>query len=306
MNLSDLKICEYLAQERHFGRAAARASLSQPAVSLALKRVERHYGVRLFDRGHGTVALTQAGERMLPLIRSMLDRADLLRQAASADHPVGEEAVRVGYTPWTRPHVRRLVAAVRATRPELEIKLSPATVLAQRRLLTEGGLDIACLPSPHGAFDRDGGPATLNLSALAAVRGTARRSRVTLVPDLEDGCIRARIIELLELTGVPDGVREVASPEELIDRVLAGEGSGLVDPCALSMSMRSAVSVQRIGTRGLVIGHRLYAAPGRRDLTDLVATLNGGDGAAQDSPDADAATVVTSIDTRHGLVRVTA
>ena len=80
-----------VAEELHFGRAARRLHLTQPPVTQAIAQLERMLEVRLFDRTQRRVALTAAGEALLPDVRDLLARAQALpaRARAAAAGEVG-------------------------------------------------------------------------------------------------------------------------------------------------------------------------------------------------------------------------
>ncbi|WP_295853989.1 LysR family transcriptional regulator [uncultured Xylophilus sp.] len=71
-----------VAEERHFGRAAARLRLSQPPVSLAIKELETELGLRLFERSSRQIVLTPGGEQVLRDARAVLARTESLRHHA--------------------------------------------------------------------------------------------------------------------------------------------------------------------------------------------------------------------------------
>ena len=64
MTLTELRYIVMLARERHFSRAAEKCHVSQPTLSVALKKVERGYGVILFERSSADVRLTPIGEQI--------------------------------------------------------------------------------------------------------------------------------------------------------------------------------------------------------------------------------------------------
>ncbi|MCW5671256.1 MAG: LysR family transcriptional regulator, partial [Hydrogenophaga sp.] len=73
-----------LAEELHFGRAAARLHMTQPPLTQAIAGLEQALGVRLFDRTRRSVALTPAGRALVPEVRDLLGRAQALPELARA------------------------------------------------------------------------------------------------------------------------------------------------------------------------------------------------------------------------------
>ena len=71
-----------LARERHFGRAAGACHVSQPTLSVAIRKLEEELGVRLFERRASQVALTDVGERVVTQAKRVLDEASAVREIA--------------------------------------------------------------------------------------------------------------------------------------------------------------------------------------------------------------------------------
>src|SRR3982750_4894429 len=83
-DLRQLRQFTVLAEECHFGRAAARLAMTQPPLTQAIQRLEAALGARLFERSQRRVALSPAGAALLPLARRLLEGADALAPAVQA------------------------------------------------------------------------------------------------------------------------------------------------------------------------------------------------------------------------------
>jgi DNA-binding transcriptional LysR family regulator len=142
-----------VAEELHFGRAAERLHVAQPAVSQQVGRLERELGVRLLERTSRRVVLTGDGKRLLDEARAALSAVDRVR-AVAADLAAGRAGVlRVGTTHGVGPRLFRAVARMRADVPDLALTLVDGTVAAHIAALRAGELDIALVRGPVGARD---------------------------------------------------------------------------------------------------------------------------------------------------------
>src|SRR5689334_800465 len=122
MELRPLRYFVAVAEELHFGRAAARLHMSQPPLSRAIKQLEHEVGAALFDRSSAGVTLTPVGAVLLDAARALLDQADRLhvRVAAAA----GAATITVGILgDSTDPDATRLAAAYRRRHPHVEVRV---------------------------------------------------------------------------------------------------------------------------------------------------------------------------------------
>ncbi|WP_064741834.1 LysR family transcriptional regulator [Hamadaea tsunoensis] len=146
--LQHLRYFVTVAEELHFGRAAARLHMAQPPLSQRIQRLERELGTRLFDRTPRRVALTESGRTLLPEARELLSRADRLTELAQRRET--PPAVLRGAVP---PGVdAAVVAAVldgfARSRSRTRLRLQEIGNAAQLRGLADGRLDAAVLQLP--------------------------------------------------------------------------------------------------------------------------------------------------------------
>lgn len=128
-----------LADELHFGRAAARLHVSQPALSQQIARLERQLGVRLFERTRAHVELTAAGAAMLPSARVAVDAAAASEEAARGE---GGE-LRLGLSPGAHYVAQPLLAEFARRRPDVRVRASQDSSGALAEQVSTGRLELA-------------------------------------------------------------------------------------------------------------------------------------------------------------------
>lgn len=135
-----------VAEELHFGRAAQRLHMTQPPVTQAIAQLEKTLGIVLFDRTRRRVALTPAGEALLPDVRDMLERAQALpaRARAAAAGEVGR--VRLAFVSTIGfEHLPVWVREFRALCPEVALELVEATGDVQLEGFARGEIDAGLM-----------------------------------------------------------------------------------------------------------------------------------------------------------------
>jgi DNA-binding transcriptional LysR family regulator len=152
MELRQLRYFLTLAEELHFGRAAAREHIVQSALSQQVQRLERELGVRLLERSTHHVSLTAAGAVFLVEARQILAQVD--RAAGVARTAVGAApALRAGIIDSSYDSMPLILHEVQARYPGLVIHQVEASVPGQYQQLTDGRLDVgvgrAGLAPPH-------------------------------------------------------------------------------------------------------------------------------------------------------------
>ncbi|MEV7393481.1 MULTISPECIES: LysR substrate-binding domain-containing protein [unclassified Streptomyces] len=152
MELRTLRYFVAVAEELHFGRAAARLHMSQPPLSRAIKGLEAEIGSALFERSSAGVALTPVGAVLLDEARALLDQGDKLRVRVAA--AAGTAVLTVGLLgDSTDPGVTRLARAYRERHPGVEIRIRETDLTDPTCGLHAGLVDIALTRAP---FDETG------------------------------------------------------------------------------------------------------------------------------------------------------
>ena len=91
MTLTELRYIVAVAQERHFGRAARRCFVSQPTLSIAIKKLEEELSVSLFDRSSNDIITTEAGERIVAQARRVLEEVELIKHPFLVGQPADHD-----------------------------------------------------------------------------------------------------------------------------------------------------------------------------------------------------------------------
>lgn len=136
-----------VAEELHFGRAAARLHMSQPPLSRAIKQLEADVGALLFARSPAGVTLTPVGTVLFDEARALLDHADRVRLRVSA--AAGVATITIGILgDGTDPGVARLAAAYRRHHPGIDIRVRETDLTDPTCGLRAGLVDVALTRAP--------------------------------------------------------------------------------------------------------------------------------------------------------------
>ena len=96
MTLTELRYIVAVAEERHFGRAAQRCHVSQPTLSIAIKKLEEELAVSLFDRSGSEVMATHVGQRIVAQSQKVIDAANVIYTLASKAQDELDGALKFG------------------------------------------------------------------------------------------------------------------------------------------------------------------------------------------------------------------
>jgi DNA-binding transcriptional LysR family regulator len=148
MDVRQLRYFVTLAEELHFGRAAARLHIAQPALSQQIKVLERELGLQLLERTNRGVALSDAGVRLVAEARSVLANFDQAVETMGRvkDGTIG--SLRVGVFPGPlRTVLPPVLVELRRQRPDVDVETRFVAPREQPAALLDARLDLALLPS---------------------------------------------------------------------------------------------------------------------------------------------------------------
>ncbi|MFK7160161.1 hydrogen peroxide-inducible genes activator [Marinospirillum sp. MEB164] len=149
MTLTELKYIVTLAQERHFGHAAEKCFVSQPTLSVAVKKLEEELGVALFERSKSAVQLTPIGERIVAQAHRVLEQAATIKELAQLGKDQLSTPLRIGAIYTIGPYLfPQLVSGLRALAPQMPLYIEEnyTAVLRQRLRSTELDAILVALP----------------------------------------------------------------------------------------------------------------------------------------------------------------
>jgi LysR family hydrogen peroxide-inducible transcriptional activator len=155
ITLTELRYLIALDKERHFGRAAKRAFVSQPTLSVAVKKLEGELGVTVFERNRGEARVTPIGRRIIEQAYRILGEVSALETVAEQGRDELKGALRLGviYTvgPYLLPH---LIPALRESTPDMPLIIEENFTGALTQQLRNNELDavIVAMPYDVGGF----------------------------------------------------------------------------------------------------------------------------------------------------------
>lgn len=155
MTLTELKYIVAVARERHFGRAAEACYVSQPTLSVAIRKLEDELGVVLFERGGSEIGVTDVGLRVVAQAQKVLEEAALIKEIARQGEDPLAGPLRVGIIYTIAPYLLpRLVPTQVEQTPQMPLVLQENYTTRLLELLRQGEVDcaIAALPIPDSGL----------------------------------------------------------------------------------------------------------------------------------------------------------
>ncbi|MEH6578844.1 MAG: hydrogen peroxide-inducible genes activator [Amphritea sp.] len=154
MTLTELRYIVTLAQEQHFGRAAERCFVSQPTLSIAVKKLEEELGTALFERSKHAVRVTPVGEKVVRQAQTVLEQAESIKDLAQEGKDQLASPLRIGaiYTigPYLFPH---LVSQMQQRAPQMPLYIEENFTESLRAKIRNGELDAIIVALPFNEPD---------------------------------------------------------------------------------------------------------------------------------------------------------
>jgi LysR family hydrogen peroxide-inducible transcriptional activator len=278
MTLTELKYIVAVAREKHFGRAAEACFVSQPTLSVAVKKLEEELDVKIFERGASEVSVTPLGEQIVRQAQQVIEQAASIKEIAKLGKDPISGPLRVGviYTigPYLLPDlVRQTIARV----PQMPLMLQENFTARLLDMLRTGELDCAIMAEPFP----DTGLAVAPLydepfqAAVPVSHPFAQRSSVT-TEELKNEtmlllgtghCFRDHVLEVCpeyaRFSSATEGIRksfEGSSLETIKYMVASGMGITVVPqlsvPAELQTHVRYVPFSEPVPTRRVVLAWR--------------------------------------------------
>lgn len=149
MTLTELKYIVAVARERHFGRAAEACFVSQPTLSVAIKKLEEELNVTLFERGSTEVGVTPVGEQIVAQAQKVLDQTLTIKELAKQGRDPLAGPLRLGVIYTIGPYLLpQLIKHMIERTPQMPLLLQENFTVRLLELLKQGELDAAIMALP--------------------------------------------------------------------------------------------------------------------------------------------------------------
>ena len=158
MTLTELRYIIAVARERHFGRAAESCHVSQPTLSVAIKKLEGELGVAIFERGSSEISISPIGERIIEQAQQTLEAADNVKQIARQGKKQLSGPLRIGAIHTIGPYLfPELIPLLRKAAPEMPLVVEENYTSVLTEKLKTGKLDVIIIALPfeeHGIVSK--------------------------------------------------------------------------------------------------------------------------------------------------------
>lgn len=150
MTLTELRYIVAVARERHFGRAAEACFVSQPTLSVAVRKLEEELAVPIFERGKGEVTVTPTGEQIIAQAQRVLEEASKINQLSEQGRDQLEGPLRIGAIHTVGPYLfPDLVPTLVQMAPKMQLAIEENFTAVLTEKLKNGDLDIILIAEPY-------------------------------------------------------------------------------------------------------------------------------------------------------------
>ncbi len=151
MTLNELRFIVAVAQERNFRRAAEKVFISQPALSLAIQKLEEELGLKIFERGKSEVTVTPVGSAIVEQAQRVLEEAERIREIAAQGSNQLVTPLRIGIIHSVGPYLLPdLIPALHKIAPQMALEVEENITAHLDTLLRNGKLDVIVIALPFG------------------------------------------------------------------------------------------------------------------------------------------------------------
>ena len=154
MTLTELRYIVTLAQEQHFGRAADRCNVSQPTLSIAVKKLEEELDTALFERSKTRVSPTPIGNKVIEQAQRVLEQASAIKDIASEGKDQLVSPFHIGAIFTIGPYLfPQLIPQLQKAAKDMPLYLEESYTATLRRRIRQGDLDAIVVALPFTEAD---------------------------------------------------------------------------------------------------------------------------------------------------------
>lgn len=248
LSLRQLRYFEAVARLGHFGAAAEECAVTQPALSMQIKELEKTLGALLFERRPGETVLTPLGREIAERVTKILLATNDLAAIAKHREKILSGTLSLGIIPTLAPYILpSLLGYLQKRYPALRLELREAQTKAMLHELSRGGLDLVMAAIPNDLPDLEEQHLFDDRFLLAVPADDTKRSRVdpeTLDPGqlilLEEGhCLRDQALSFCSNErGITKAGLGATSLSTIMQMVANGYGATFIPEIAVETEMR--------------------------------------------------------------------
>ena len=151
MTLNELRYIVAVAQELNFRRAAEKAFISQPALSLAIQKLEQELEIKIFERGKNSITVTPVGSAVIEQAQRVLEEAGRIREIAVQGQNQLSSPLRIGIIHSVGPYLLPdLIPALKKSAPHMPLEGEENITANLETRLRNGKLDVIIIALPFG------------------------------------------------------------------------------------------------------------------------------------------------------------